>query len=68
MIGDGQEHSCNGCHGIISPHDPEAYQLDSFYSHSRSHENMYVSRIGKAFRKVEGQHAHEVFREASVES
>src|ERR1700730_2454553 len=44
MIRDGQEHICSGCYGIIAPHDPEAYQVDNFYFHSRSHENMHFSR------------------------
>jgi hypothetical protein len=63
MIGDGEEHICNGCYAIIATHEPEAYQIGTFYYHSKAHEDMHNFRNWNTFLKVEGQHARDEFRE-----
>ena len=66
MIGDAKEHVCSGCYQVIAPHDPEAYQLGSFFYHSKAHEDRHVSRDWNAFLKSEAENTRAALREPTV--
>jgi hypothetical protein len=66
MIGDAKEHICSGCYQVIAPHDPEAYQLGSFFYHSKAHEDRHVSRDWNAFLRSEAENTRATFREPTV--